>query len=131
MNYGKIGDQYRTKVGALCSIFVAIISLVYFSMNMLAVQGRKGTNVMTSIITDYFDESVTFGSIDGFAIAFSIFNWQDPFNDIDYSLYYDVYAVKWVTSPTGYYSETVGTHKCTPEEFEGIITGSDQFYPLR
>ena len=50
-----IGTEYKTACGGVLSLFVSIGTLVYFIINVIAVVERKGTNVLTTQVEDYFD----------------------------------------------------------------------------
>ena len=93
MSYGEgRGLHYKTVVGGFFSLMVLLITVSFFGFNMLAVEGRKATNVLTTTLVDYFDETVTFTHDDGFAIAFAVYNFFDPLREIDYTEYYAVKA---------------------------------------
>ena len=126
-NFGEEkGTDYRTGCGGIVSLFISIATLIYFGNNLLAVIDYKGTNVLSSSVEDYFPEDVTFAPDDGFALAFAVYNFFEPFREIDYSEHYDIFATITVADPiSGFKQEIIDAYKCSEKEIAEIKNGGD------
>ena len=66
-----------SKIGALCSILLIIILLLYSGYKISILEGKKDIDIIQAVKKDNFDDSYEFSAEQGFNIAVAVF---DPFD---------------------------------------------------
>ena len=76
MDNGK--EALPSKAGALCSILLFIILLLYTGYKISILEGKKGIDIIQAVKENHYDHTYEFSAEQGFDIAVAVFNPADP-----------------------------------------------------
>ena len=71
-------DVLQSKMGALCSIILLILMLIYTGYKISILEGKKDIDIVQAIKENHFDESHVFGNAQGLNVAVAVANGVDP-----------------------------------------------------
>ena len=77
MRVGEGKDALHTKMGALCSILLTVILIVYAGYKISILEGKKSVDIVQAVQENYFDDTHVFSNKQGLNIAVAVLN---PFN---------------------------------------------------
>ena len=63
-----------SKTGALCSILLLILMLIYTGYKLSILEGKKDIDIVQAVKEDHFDESHMFGAAQGLNVAVAVLN---------------------------------------------------------
>ena len=67
-------DVLPTKMGALCSILLIVILIMYAGYKISILEGKKSIDIVQAVQENYFDETHVFSHEQGLNIAVGVFN---------------------------------------------------------
>ena len=70
-------DALPTKMGALCSIILLILMLIYTGYKISILEGKKDIDIVQAIKENHFDYSHVFGAAQGLNVATAVINGFD------------------------------------------------------
>ena len=71
-------DALPTKMGALCSILLTLILIVFAGYKVSILEGKKSIDIVQAIQENYFDDTHVFSNKQGFNIAVAVLNPFSP-----------------------------------------------------
>mmetsp|Transcript_13832 Transcript_13832/g.17530 ORF Transcript_13832/g.17530 Transcript_13832/m.17530 type:complete len:139 (-) Transcript_13832:1562-1978(-) len=81
LNYPGGQPNFRSSIGACLNILVSVLTLIYFTQNLVIFFKRGNTSFTQSMTKDYYGVDSTFTEEDGFQIAIGILGTGDEFCD--------------------------------------------------
>ena len=70
-------DVLPSKMGALCSIMLLILMLIYTGYKTSILEGKKDIDIVQAIKENHFDDSHLFGAAQGLNIAVALIDGVD------------------------------------------------------
>ena len=71
-------DALHTKMGALCSLLLSVIIIVYAGYKISILEGKKSIDIVQAVQEHYFDDTHVFSNKQGLNIAVAVFNPFEP-----------------------------------------------------
>ena len=78
MHLDKGQDALTSKVGALCSLLLFVVMIVYTGYKISIMNGKKNIDIIQAVKENHFDESHVFGVKQGLNLAVGIYSSHDP-----------------------------------------------------
>ena len=73
-------DVLPSKMGAACTILLAVILITYGGYKASILEGRKSVDILSAVQEDHYDEEFVFSGEQGFNVAVAV---VDPFASPD------------------------------------------------
>ena len=71
-------DVLPSKIGALCSILLFVVMIVYTGYKISILDGKKSIDIIQAVKENHFDDNHIFTSNQGLNIAIGIYSASDP-----------------------------------------------------